>query len=84
MSIAFRIEELSCWSSSVAHYSLSGYCVGNTILRHLMRANLFLVGVTSVFHPHYCVGLERVSFLEQLLYTLRIRTFDVGQSLQIS
>jgi len=49
-----------------------------------MRANLFLVGVTSVFHPHYCVGLERVSFLEQLLYTLRIRTFDVGQSLQIS
>ena len=54
---------------------------GNIILRHLMRANLFLVSVTSVFHARHCVGLERVSFLDQLGHTLRIRTFDVGQSL---
>ena len=46
-----------------------------------MRANLLLVSVTSVFHARHCVGLERVSFLGQLGHTLRIRTFDVGQSL---
>jgi hypothetical protein len=31
-----------------------------------MRANLLLVSVTSVFHARHCVGLERVSFLDQL------------------
>jgi len=54
---------------------------GNIILRHLMRANLLLVSVTSVFYARHCIGLERVSFLDQLGHTLRIRTFDVGQSL---
>jgi hypothetical protein len=54
---------------------------GNIVLRHLMRANLLLVIVTSVFYARHCVGLERVSFLDQLGHTLRIRTFDVGQSL---
>lgn len=54
---------------------------GNIILRHLMRANLLLVRVTSVFYAPHCVGLERVSFLDQLGHTLRIRTRDVGQSL---
>ena len=80
-------EELSWWGGEAASLITLLFIqifVGNIILRHLMRANLFLVSVTSVFHAHYCVGLERVSFLEQLLYTLRIRTFDVGQSLQIS
>src|SRR5882762_1676056 len=57
---------------------------GNIILRHLMRANFPLVSVLGVFDALYHVGLERVSFLEQLVHTLRIRTFDVGQSLQIS
>src|SRR5208282_3863445 len=51
---------------------------------HLMGANLLLVSVTSVFHTHHCVSLERVSFLDQLAHTLRIRTFDVRQSLQVS
>jgi hypothetical protein len=51
---------------------------GNIVLRHLMRANFPTLSVPSVFHAHHYVGLERVSFLEQLLYTLRIRTFDVG------
>jgi hypothetical protein len=55
--------------------------LGNIILRYLMRANLLLVIVTSVFYARHCVGLERVSFLDQLGHTLRIRTFDVGQSL---
>ena len=51
---------------------------GNIVLRHLMRANFPTLSVPSVFHAHHYVGLEGVSFLEQLLYTLRIRTFDVG------
>ena len=55
--------------------------LGNIILRYLMRANLLLVSVTSVFYARHCVSLERVSFLDQLGHTLRIRTFDVGQSL---
>src|SRR3981081_918163 len=49
-----------------------------------MRANFPLVSVIGVFHALHHVGLERVSFLEQLVHTLRIRTLDVGQSLQIS
>src|SRR6266850_4864968 len=57
---------------------------GNIVLRHLMRVNFPLVSVIGVFHALHHVGLERVSFLEQLVHTLRIRTLDVGQSLQIS
>jgi hypothetical protein len=57
---------------------------GNIILRHLMRANFLLIRVPGVFHARHYVGLERVSLLEQLVDTLRIRTFDAGQSLQIS
>src|ERR1039458_1733667 len=52
---------------------------GNIILRHFMRANLLLVSATSVFYARHCVGLERVSFLDQLGHTLRIRTFDVDR-----
>ena len=54
---------------------------GNIVLRHLMRANFLFIGVPGVFHDRHYVGLERVSFLEQLADTLRIRTFDAGQSL---
>src|SRR6516164_513552 len=36
------------------------------------------------FHALQHLGLERVSLLEQLVHTLRIRTLDIGQSLQIS
>jgi hypothetical protein len=57
---------------------------GNIILRHLVRANFLLISVPRVFHARHYVGLERVSFLEQLVDTLRIRTLDAGQSLQIS
>src|SRR5487761_863628 len=57
---------------------------GNIILRHLMRANFPLVSVLGVLHALHRVGLERVSFLKQLVHTLRIRTLDLGQSLQIS
>src|SRR5271156_832359 len=57
---------------------------GNIILWHLMRANFPLVSVPGVFHALHRVGLERVSFLKQLVHTLRIRPFNVGQSLQIS
>ena len=47
-------------------------------------ANFPLVSVPGVFHALHRVSLERVSFLKQLVHTLRIRTFNVGQSLQIS
>jgi len=57
---------------------------GNIILGHFMCANFPLVGILGVFHALHHVGLERVSLLEQLVHTLRIRTLDVGQSLQIS
>src|SRR5712692_1328954 len=49
-----------------------------------MRANFPLGSVLGFFHALHHLGLERVSFLEQLVHTLRIRTLDVGQSLQIS
>jgi hypothetical protein len=54
---------------------------GNIILRHLVCANFLLVGFPGVFHALHRLGLERVSLL---VHTLRIRTLDVGQSLQIS
>src|SRR6266566_9461975 len=57
---------------------------GNIVLRHLMRANFLLISVPGVFHALHYVSLKRVSFLEQLVDTLRIRTFDAGQSLQVS
>ena len=50
---------------------------GNIILRrHFMRANFALVSVPGVFHARHHLGLERVSLLEQLVHTLRIRTLD--------
>ena len=52
--------------------------LGNIILRYLMRANFLLVSAPSVFHTNYYVSFERVSLLDQLVDTLRIRTLDVG------
>src|SRR5580704_1051157 len=49
-----------------------------------MRANFPFVSVPGVFYALHHVGLERVPLLEQLVYTLRIRTLDIGQALQIS
>jgi hypothetical protein len=56
----------------------------NIILRDFVRVNFSLVGVAGVLHALHCLGLERVSFLEQLVHTLGIRTFNAGQSLQSS
>src|SRR6266853_4650667 len=58
--------------------------VGNIILGHLVRANFPLLSVPGAFHTSHYVSLERVSLFKQLVHALRIRTFDVGQSLQIS
>jgi len=55
---------------------------GNIILRDFVGVNFALVGVIGVLHALHRFGLERVSFLEQLVDTLGIRTFDAGQSLQ--
>ena len=49
-----------------------------------MRPNFLQIGVIRIFHAHNHAGLERISFLEQLLDTFGICTFDGGQSLQIS
>jgi len=58
--------------------------VGDIILRHLMRPNWPRVRARGVFHALHHIGLERVSFLQQLGHTFRICVFNIGQSLQIS
>ena len=68
----------------LTHYFLSFLIqifLGNIILRYLMSANFPLLSAPCVFYARHYVGFERVSFLEQLVDTLRIRTLDVGQSL---
>ncbi len=83
IAVTMKPESHSATTEPLTHYSLLFIQIlaGNIILRHLVRANLLLVSVTSVFHACHCVGLERVSFLDQLGHTLRICTFDVGQPL---
>src|SRR5712692_6603377 len=80
------IRIVPAWRKPVTHYSLLFIQIfaGNIVLRHLVRANFLLISVPGVFDARHYVGLERVSFIEQLVDTLRIRTFDAGQSLQIS
>ncbi len=56
---------------------------GNIILWHFVRANFAFVGVVSVLHALHDFGFEGVSFLEQFVHALRIRSFAAGQSLQI-
>ena len=52
---------------------------GHVVLRYLVRADFPRpTSVPGVFHAFHYFGLERVSFLEQLLDTLRIRGLDVG------
>jgi len=46
--------------------------------------NFSLVKVSGALHARDHIGFEGVPFLKQLVHALRIRTFDVGQSLQIS
>jgi len=47
-----------------------------------MRANFS--SALGILHALHHISLERVSFFEQLVHTLRIRTSYVGQSLQVS
>src|SRR5215469_8013733 len=51
---------------------------GNIVLRHLMGMNFLLIGIIGGFDPSHNVGLERVSFLNQFLDALRIRSFAAG------
>lgn len=37
---------------------------GHIVLGQLMGVNFFFIGAIGVFHAHYCVGLEGISFLE--------------------
>ena len=48
----------------------------NVIPPHLMRANFPLVSALGVFHALHHLGLERVSFLEQLVHTFPSRQLE--------
>src|SRR5207302_6261113 len=58
--------------------------IRNIVLWHLARANLPFISGLGVLHARHNVGFESVTFLEQLVDTLRICTFDSGYSLLIS
>jgi len=58
--------------------------LGHVILGNLMRANFLLVSVPGFFNAHHDIGLQCVSFFQQLINALRSRLFNPGQSLQIS
>src|SRR5713101_2321982 len=57
---------------------------GNVILRHFVSANFLFVGPVGGFDARHYSGFERVSFLNQLVHTLRISACVLGQSLQTS
>jgi hypothetical protein len=57
---------------------------GYVILRNFVGVDFLLVSVVGALNAGDYVRFKRVSFLQQLVDTLRIRRFDVGQSLQIS
>ena len=48
------------------------------ILRHLVRVNFLFIGALGVFHADHRGSLERISFLEQLVDALRVRSFKAG------
>ena|SRR5437870_4439494 len=56
---------------------------GNIIFGHLVSSNFLLISVPGLFDARHYVCLEGASFFDQLVDTLRIRTFEGGQSLQI-
>ena len=57
---------------------------GYVILRNFVGVDFLLVSVVGALYAGNYVGFKRVSFLKQLVDTLRIRRFNIGQSLQIS
>jgi predicted RNA binding protein YcfA (HicA-like mRNA interferase family) len=68
-------------AAAVHSLILIAVLAGNIILGDFVRVNFSFVGVAGVLHALHRLGLERVSLLEQLVHTLRIRTFEAGQSL---
>jgi hypothetical protein len=50
----------------------------HVVFGHFMGANLLPLVFSGVFHARYDPCLERVAFLQQLVNTFRIDTFDVG------
>ena len=51
---------------------------GHVVFGHFTGANFLLVASSGVLDAGYDPCLERVAFLDQLVNTLRIGTFDVG------
>jgi nucleoside permease NupC len=54
--------------------------LGNIVFGYFAGANLLII-VSSAFHAVYDIGLKGIAFLEQFAHTLRISSFNVGQSL---
>jgi len=54
---------------------------GHVIFRHFSGAHFSLATFSGFLDARYHSSLERVSFLDQLVNTLRICAFDVGQAL---
>jgi hypothetical protein len=56
---------------------VSGYSPGTSSCG-ASCVNFPLVSVPGLFYSFHHLGLERVSLLEQLVHTLRIRTLDAN------
>ena len=50
----------------------------------LMRAHFSLIRVPDVFHALHHFGFEGIAFFKKLSDALRIRTFQIGQALQVA
>src|ERR1700740_2332479 len=71
------IRALAFARSGSAHSLLFIHMLArNVIPPHLMRANFPLVSALGVFHALHHLGLERVSFLEQLVHTFRVGSLN--------
>jgi len=57
---------------------------GHVVFGHFTRANFLSFAFSGILNPRHYPSLERVPFFKQLINTFRIRTFDVGQTLQVS
>jgi hypothetical protein len=57
---------------------------GNVVLGNLVCANFFFVCIVGILYARDYARFESISFLDQLIDAFRIRSFAVGQALQIA
>jgi hypothetical protein len=85
-------EQFAAWTHLCPNCSLRelpGLVWIEILLRHVifqnfMRVDLARSSAPRIFDAGYYARLKRISFLKQLVRTLGIRDFDIGQTLQIS